>query len=141
MLWTNWHSISFHLSMCISFLVPLSIDIAVKNSVAKGKAWIEIRCGASGFPRPTIKWFKNGATVKSSNDLRIDVYESFLFGRLTIWPLLPHDDGEYQCFAVSPASPTNRLSKTAVIVLGGKVNRCIERENRIYRRSSMACTP
>ena len=127
--------------MCISFLVPLSIDIAVKNSVAKGKAWIEIRCGASGFPRPTIKWFKNGATVKSSNDLRIDVYESFLFGRLTIWPLLPHDDGEYQCFAVSPASPTNRLSKTAVIVLGGKVNRCIERENRIYRRSSMACTP
>lgn len=66
------------------------------QSVLEGQT-VDFLCEASGYPQPIIAWTRGGSPL--SVDRRHVVLSS---GALRITRVEAHDEGEYECQAVSP---------------------------------------
>nr|XP_022327701.1 hemicentin-1-like isoform X2 [Crassostrea virginica] len=78
---------------------------------------LEITCDVSGYPYPTVNWFKDGKPLMS--DKRITLSDNGVYRKaiLGINNLEFEDKGEYTCTATSPENP---LGVTATIDISVK---------------------
>ena len=81
-----------------------SVSASVGDSIrAVPETTITVQCDASGFPRPTITWTKDGQPLSEGGRIAI-----FRNGSLSISSALASDSGEYSCIA------RNRLGENEV---------------------------
>lgn len=80
---------------------------------------LEITCNVSGYPYPTVNWFKDGKRLMS--DKRITLSDNGVYRKaiLGINNLEFEDKGEYTCTATSPENPLG-VSATIDISVKGK---------------------
>lgn len=67
---------------------------------------LELKCEASGYPKPAMKWLKDGAKLNSTDD-RISFHpnKETENGMLRIFHLDYEDDGNYSCVAENEYAP------------------------------------
>ncbi|KAH3730147.1 hypothetical protein DPMN_056128, partial [Dreissena polymorpha] len=76
-----------------------------KNMVEGDK--LELKCKATGFPKPTMKWYKDGKELNTTVRLHFSEYEEITTGKLIIFDLTYDDAGLYSCVAENNIEPNN----------------------------------
>lgn len=94
---------------------PPRIDASVSNSytVIEGQR-IELKCAASGFPIPEIKWFRHGSTLRNQDGVRI-----YPDGKLIIENAKDKHHGLYVCRAI------NKAGEATVDFMVTVISKCI----------------
>ena len=78
---------------------------------------ILLHCAATGSPKPTISWLRNGNELMSNEKTRITYYEGG--ADLLISSKISNDSGIYQCFAQNEAGSI-QASASVIIHKSGK---------------------
>ena len=80
---------------------------------------LEITCDVSGYPYPTVNWFKDGKPLMPNK--RITIIDNGMYKNaiLSIHDLEFEDKGEYTCNATSVENPSG-VTATIVIRVKGK---------------------
>ena len=87
----------------VSASIGDSIETAAETSIS-------VHCAASGVPKPTITWFKDGEVFTSS--ARVFIYSN---GSLEIPKALSSDSGEYSCSARNRIGESTMTSTVTVV--------------------------
>lgn len=100
--------------------LPQIIDHPVDVIVAKNSN-AELRCKATGSPKPTIYWLRDGKKVPTDDDDSEKRRYIMPSGNLTFIRVIQKkrrtDSGQYQCVAVNKVGETK--SKAATLLVGG----------------------
>ncbi|XP_045189922.1 neuroplastin-like isoform X2 [Mercenaria mercenaria] len=76
---------------------------------------LELKCKVSGFPKPTVSWFKDGSEINTTTRIHTLEYEGAM-GKLMIYSLEDEDEGYYKCFAENDVEPLNATAEMRVRV-------------------------
>ena len=91
----------------ISVLPTITVPLKTPTALSFGDT-LFLSCKATGYPRPKIKWLKNGNTdIKRAN---ITKNHSVL----SILQVTSNDSGNYECIASNTAGATKSRSTVAV---------------------------
>ena len=94
-----------------------SLDSSV---VASTQSDVILDCdivGHEASSSPTVRWFKNGEVVVTSDYFRVEESGQ----RLRILGLLPSDSGVYQCIVSNEAGVIHSAARLTVLPLGSLV--------------------
>ncbi|XP_053405638.1 hemicentin-1-like isoform X2 [Mercenaria mercenaria] len=78
---------------------------------------LELKCKVSGFPKPTVSWFKDGSEMNTTTRIHTLEYEGAM-GKLMIYSLEDEDEGYYKCVAENDVAPFNATAEMRVRVKG-----------------------
>lgn len=95
---------------------PSIVHSPIHSEVEKGSTII-LDCGASGFPRPTFAWYKDGGRLSTAHDR----YKIELNGTLVINNAQLGDSGHYRC---SASNYLGRASSAARVKVNLKIPEC-----------------
>ncbi|XP_022085366.1 hemicentin-1-like isoform X2 [Acanthaster planci] len=87
----------------VTVQVPPTINSTETSYTVVYRDSVELLCPATGFPRPTVAWFKNGVPI-SSNELNQYVTDQ---GSLVITFANEDDAGTYTCMVSNKAGSTD----------------------------------
>lgn len=76
---------------------------------------LELKCKVSGYPMPTVTWYKDGAQINTTTRIHTLEYEGAM-GKLKIYSLEDEDEGNYKCVAENNVSPYNATHEMRVRV-------------------------
>lgn len=79
---------------------------------------LKITCDVSGYPYPTVNWFKDGKLLMSDKRITLSdngVYRKVIMG---INNLEFKDNGEYTCNATNKENPSGVTAKIVIRVKG-----------------------
>ncbi|XP_052795596.1 neuroplastin-like [Mya arenaria] len=74
-----------------------------KNMVEGDK--LELKCEVTGYPTPTIGWYKGDQVLNTTITIQFDKYKGIDNGKLVIFELGYDDAGKYKCEAMNDYEP------------------------------------
>lgn len=86
--------------------VPPTVIVTDKDMTAVVGDRLELRCQASGSPKPTIRWEKEGGQLPTQHNIQDGV--------LTIYRLERQDAGRYICTAESEVGSSRDVTYVGV---------------------------
>jgi hypothetical protein len=78
---------------------------------------LELKCKVSGYPTPTVAWFKDEKEIETTTRIHTLEYEGAM-GKLMIYSLEDEDEGIYKCLAENEVAPYNATAEMRVRVKG-----------------------
>ena len=105
------------------FSAPPAIDDHSKSKNMVQGEDLELHCEVSGYPAPTITWFKDDMPFNTSTRIHLMEYKGMPAGQLTIYSLDFDDKGKYSCLATSsdPDFANNTATADINIRVKGKI--------------------
>ncbi|XP_060574044.1 neuroplastin-like [Ruditapes philippinarum] len=76
---------------------------------------LELKCKVSGYPTPTVSWFKDEKEIETTTRIHTLEYEGAM-GKLMIYSLEDEDEGIYKCLAENEVAPYNATAEMRVRV-------------------------
>lgn len=100
---------------------PPAIDSHSKSKNMVQGEQLDLTCKVSGYPTPTVEWFKDDQTFNTSTRIHLLEHDGTENGKLTIYTLEFDDKGTYSCQASSPAFPNATATADMVIRVKDKL--------------------
>nr|XP_033505673.1 obscurin isoform X17 [Epinephelus lanceolatus] len=101
---------------------PPDFDEILANCTAELGQTVKLACKATGVPKPTITWYKDGRTVEADPH-HIIIEDPDGSCTLILDNMTADDSGQYMCFATSSAGNASTLGKITVQVPPRFVNK------------------
>ncbi|KAL7385978.1 hypothetical protein ABVT39_002583 [Epinephelus coioides] len=101
---------------------PPDFDEILANCTAEVGQTVKLACKATGVPKPTITWYKDGRTVEADPH-HIIIEDPDGSCTLILDNMTADDSGQYMCFATSSAGNASTLGKITVQVPPRFVNK------------------
>ena len=100
-----------------SFTASPKIDSHDNNKNMVQGDVLELKCKVSGYPIPSVSWFKDDKEVETTTRIHTLEYEGAM-GKLMIYSLEDEDEGIYKCVAENDVAPFNSTAQMRVRVKG-----------------------
>ncbi|XP_029970331.1 obscurin [Salarias fasciatus] len=101
---------------------PPDFDEILANCTAELGQTVKLACKATGIPKPTVTWYKDGRAVEADPH-HIIIEDPDGSCTLILDNMTADDSGQYMCFATSPAGNASTLGKITVQVPPRFVNK------------------
>ncbi|XP_030258913.1 obscurin isoform X7 [Sparus aurata] len=101
---------------------PPDFDEILANCTAELGQTVKLACKATGIPRPTVTWYKDGRAVEADPH-HIIIEDPDGSCTLILDNMTADDSGQYMCFATSSAGNASTLGKITVQVPPRFVNK------------------
>ncbi|XP_059200801.1 obscurin [Centropristis striata] len=101
---------------------PPDFDEILANCTAELGQTVKLACKATGVPKPTVTWYKDGRTVEADPH-HIIIEDPDGSCTLILDNMTADDSGQYMCFATSSAGNASTLGKITVQVPPRFVNK------------------
>ncbi|XP_028282669.1 obscurin isoform X14 [Parambassis ranga] len=101
---------------------PPDFDEILANCTAELGQTVKLACKATGVPKPTVTWYKDGRAVEADPH-HIIIEDPDGSCTLILDNMTADDSGQYMCFATSPAGNASTLGKITVQVPPRFVNK------------------
>ena len=80
---------------------------------------IKLDCSATGYPRPTVRWYKDGALIRKGGPI---LYLSKFTTVLVMRDVVPFDTGKYSC---NVSNPYGWISHSYSVDIHGRNDFCV----------------
>ena len=114
---TLMNSLNFTVSVNIT---PAAVIVAPSDTYAIFNSSVFLTCAASGYPLPTITWYKEGERVDDTDDIQTQEVSQERFVKSTLVLCSVQETATYNCSASNGISGGEVTSVTATVFVQGK---------------------